>query len=520
MPIDAIRHWIALLEQRETIHVADVQSLRQQQPEAYSLLTRYDVRTMVLAPLSIGNRLIGLIALNNYPPERVSDAQALLTTISTFCSAAIWRGKTLAQLRQAGYYDMLTGLLNRNAFIRDLKTLHMMPLGVIYIDLNGLKKVNDEQSHRAGDAMLMDAAQTLLQNFPEGKSYRIGGDEYVTILQGIEKRDFHRKLAQLKGVFTFRKQYSASVGGAWHPNPENITDVVSAADNEMYKEKQRHYGRTPTKLRMPLLRQSAALASSKDDFQQRLDNGEIELLWLPRHDPSDGRVIGLEVLSRMRGVQGVVLPASFLPVLEQTRRAHLLDFAVFERVCIRLRRWLDMGANVVPVTVNLARCTLLRPDLFNILQQYCTRYAIPLHLVEIDVPATSHPDEYGDNAIFYDAVRRLYKYGFSIAIDGFGLENANLALLSQVDFNTLKLDSSVFRMVEGKANFEEMLSLVFALTRKSNIIIEAKGVETERQRMQLEALRCRAAQGFLFSRPMPTEECEQLLLALPPEKEQ
>ena len=506
--IDTIRQWVARLEQREAIHVTDSSLLQQEQPEAYDFLNRYAIRSLVLAPLTIGNRLIGLIGADNFPVERANDALALLTTISNFCSTAIWRGRTLAQLRQAGYYDMLTGLLNRNGFIRDIKAPHMMPLGVIYVDLNGLKQVNDEQSHSAGDAMLMDAAHTLQQTFPEGKCYRIGGDEYVVILQGIEKRDFQHKLAHLKGIFTFRKQYSASVGGAWHSDPENITDVVAAADAEMYREKQRHYGRKPQKLRMPLLQQAAR---QQDEFQQHLESNGIELCWLPRHAPADGRVVGLEALARMRGMKGIVMPESFLPILEQTRRAHLLDFAVFERVCAQLRLWMERDIPVVPTAVNFSRYTLLRPDLFSVLQQSCSRYSIPLHFLEIDIPATVPQKEFDNNSILYDAVRRLYKYGFSIAIDGFALENANLAMLSQVDFNTLKLDSSILRMVDGNTNLEDMLSLVFALTHKSSIFIEAKGVENERQRARLESLRCNAAQGYLFSRPMTSEDCERFL---------
>ena len=506
--VDAIRQWIARLEQRETIHVADLRLLQREQPDACDFLNRYAIRSLVLAPLTIGNRLIGLMGADNFPMERANDALALLTTISNFCSTAIWRGRTLAQLRQAGYCDLLTSLLNRNAFIRDIKTPHMMPLGVIYVDLNGLKQVNDEQSHNAGDAMLIDAAQTLQQALPEGKCYRIGGDEYVIILQGVEKRDFQRKLALLKGIFTFRKQYSASVGGAWHSAPDNITDVVAAADAEMYREKQRHYGRKAQKLRMPLLQQAAC---QKDEFQQRLESSGVELCWLPRHAPADGRVIGLEALARMRGMKGIVMPENFLPILEQTRRAHLLDFAVFERVCAQLRRWMDMDIPIVPAAVNFSRHTLLRPDLFNVLQQTSSRYSIPLHFLEIDIPATVPQNEYDNNCILYDAVRRLYKYGFSIAIDGFALENANLALLSQVDFNTIKLDSSILRMVDGNTNLEDMLSLVFALTRKSSILVEAKGVENERQRARLASLRCDAAQGYLFSRPMTSEGCERLL---------
>lgn len=507
--IDAIRRWIARLEQRETIHVADLRLLQQEQPEAHALLNRYAIHSLVLAPLTIGNRLIGLIGADNFPVERLNDALALLTTISNFCSTAIWRGRTLAQLRQAGYYDLLTGLLNRNGFIRDIKTPHMMPLGVMYVDLNGLKQVNDEQSHSAGDAMLMDAARTLHQALPEGRHYRLGGDEFVIVLQGIEKRDFQRKLARLKGIFTFRKQYSASVGGAWHSDPENITDVVAAADAEMYREKQRHYGRKPQNLRRPLQQQAAA--RQRDEFQQRIENEGMELCWLPRHNPADGRVIGLEALARMRGMKGIVMPESFLPLLEQTRRAHLLDFAVFERVCAQLRRWLDTDVPVVPTAVNLSRYTLLRPDLFSVLQQSCARHAIPRHLLELDIPATVPQNEYDGNLILYDAVRRLYKYGFSIAIDGFTLENANLAMLSQVDFNTLKLNSSILRMVDGNTDLEDMLSLVFTLTRKTNITVEAKGVENERQRIRLETLRCNAAQGYLFSRPMTAEDCERFL---------
>lgn len=508
--IDAIRQWMARLEQHETVHMTDPQRLQEQKPEVYQLISSLDVQSLVLAPLRVGNRLIGLLAVENYPLGRLNDALALLTTISTFCSSAIWRGRMMAQLQQAGYYDLLTGLLNRNGFIRDLKTPHMMPVGVIYVDLNGLKQVNDEQSHSAGDAMLVDASRTLLQSFPDGRCYRIGGDEFVCILQSIEKKDFQHKLAQLKGIFTFQKQYSASVGGAWHIDPDAIMDVVAAADAEMYREKQLHYGRKTQNPHVPILRNLTAPGSGSD-MQGQMENDRVELFWLPRHNPSDGRVIGLEVLARMRGTKGLVLPESFLPILEQTRCAHLLDFTVFDRACAQLRQWMDSGVSVVPVAINFSRHTLLRPELFNAVQQSCARHSIPLHLLELDIPAIVPDRDYDSNVILYDAVRRLYKYGFSIALDGFAFENANLAMLTQVDFNTIKLDSSVLRMVSGKTDSKEMLSLVFALTRKTNILVEAKGVETEEQRAQLEILRCRAAQGYLFSNVMSGEECESFL---------
>ena len=142
------------------------------------------------------------------------------------------RKKQQAYLEKLSYRDMLTGLYNRNRYIERLeayKQVQDQQIGAIYIDLNGLKKVNDEQGHRAGDELIVRAAGTIAGIFAED-AYRVGGDEFVVILLDVSREDFARKT----GV-------DASIGGVWQASTENLENLLRRADENMYREKKRYY---------------------------------------------------------------------------------------------------------------------------------------------------------------------------------------------------------------------------------------------------------------------------------------
>ena len=195
---------------------------------------------LLFVPLMKGGAMVGFLGVDN--PRAHYDDATLLASIQFFVTNSLDRKKQKAYLEKLSYRDMLTGLYNRNRYIERLeayKQVQDQQIGAIYIDLNGLKKVNDEQGHRAGDELIVRAAGTIAGIFAED-AYRVGGDEFVVILLDVSREDFARKTEQLRRQMQ-ENSVDASIGGVWQASTENLENLLRRADENMYREKKRYY---------------------------------------------------------------------------------------------------------------------------------------------------------------------------------------------------------------------------------------------------------------------------------------
>ena len=198
---------------------------------------------LLAVPLLKDDTVVGFLGVDN-PREHYEDA-TLLASIQFFVTNSLERKKQQAYLETLSYRDMLTGLYNRNRYIERLeayKQVQDQQIGAIYIDLNGLKKVNDQLGHRAGDEMIVRAAGTIAGVFAED-AYRVGGDEFVVILLDVDSAEFARKTDQLRRQMK-ENGVDASVGGMWQASTENLEELLRRADENMYKEKKWYYTHT------------------------------------------------------------------------------------------------------------------------------------------------------------------------------------------------------------------------------------------------------------------------------------
>ena len=238
VPVSVIKVWMQNFRQGRSYYMSDLEQERGQ--PSYEMLKAQQVWRLLAVPLMKGGAMVGFLGVDN--PRAHYDDATLLASIQFFVTNSLDRKKQQAYLEKLSYRDMLTGLYNRNRYIERLeayKQVQDQQIGAIYIDLNGLKKVNDERGHRAGDELIVRAAGTIAGIFAED-AYRVGGDEFVVILLDVSREDFARKTEQLRRQMQ-ENSVDASIGGVWQASTENLEDLLRLADENMYREKKRYY---------------------------------------------------------------------------------------------------------------------------------------------------------------------------------------------------------------------------------------------------------------------------------------
>lgn len=238
VPVSVIKVWMQNFRQGRSYYMSDLEQERGQ--PSYEMLKAQQVWRLLAVPLMKGGAMVGFLGVDN--PRAHYDDATLLASIQFFVTNSLDRKKQQAYLEKLSYRDMLTGLYNRNRYIERLeayKQVQDQQIGAIYIDLNGLKKVNDEQGHRAGDELIVRAAGTIAGIFAED-AYRVGGDEFVVILLDVSREEFARKTEQLRRQM-LENSVDASIGGVWQASTENLEDLLRRADENMYREKKRYY---------------------------------------------------------------------------------------------------------------------------------------------------------------------------------------------------------------------------------------------------------------------------------------
>lgn len=238
VPIDTITAWMECFRKDEVYFMSNRE--QEKGSDSYDMLQQQEVDRLLAVPLKKDNTIIGFLGVDN--PRNHYDDATLLSSIQYFITNSIERRERQQQLENLIYRDMLTGLYNRNKYIRDVESKEgakIHNIGVAYIDLNGLKKMNDEHGHEAGDELIRQAAAGIASVFPE-HAFRVGGDEFVIVKTEITKIDFKEKIEQLHAEMEKRK-VSMSIGVLWKEEEYDIVDMLKKADNIMYDAKKKYH---------------------------------------------------------------------------------------------------------------------------------------------------------------------------------------------------------------------------------------------------------------------------------------
>lgn len=251
IPLDAIDRWMPVFERHECIVIGNLEMIRETFPEEYEILHRQAITSMVVAPLERGGCLTGYLGVDNPPPDKLQNIGALLQTLCYFLLLAFEQAKSQKQLSYMSYYDALTSFYNRNRYMEDTGKLAMadIPVGIVYLDVNGLKDINDQYGHTFGDNVLRTCAGLMKEVFQEADLYRIGGDEFVIICSETDQESFECKVGQLKERFGKDSLYRAAIGARWAEKSHNLSQIIAEADSRMYEDKKEFYRKHPASRR-------------------------------------------------------------------------------------------------------------------------------------------------------------------------------------------------------------------------------------------------------------------------------
>ncbi|MVW74960.1 putative bifunctional diguanylate cyclase/phosphodiesterase [Pseudomonas xionganensis] len=432
-----------------------------------------------------------------------------------------------AQLQSQAVTDALTGLLNRHGFQQALgRALARIErsgerLAVLYLDLDGFKRINDSIGHDAGDLLLQHVGEQLKSCLrPYDSLARIGGDEFAALLENLEHPEDAAKVAEklieqvsvrhrLDGVdFTL----GASVGIASFPEcGQTAEGLLRAADMAMYEAKgagRQQYrffspemnGRARSRL---MLEESLRSAIEQDDFR---------LVYQPQVYLDSGRLRGVEALLRWQHrVAGTVAPGVFIPLLEETRLINHLGEWIFRAGISQARHLADLHGQQLVLSLNVSPVQFGMPQLVEDLRRLLDAYQLNPAQLEVEVTESALMQ---DLQTTQEQLRQLRALGVKIAIDDFGTGYSSLAYLRHFELDTLKIDRLFIANMLESPRDAAVVSTILDLGRNLNLEVIAEGVETEAQRQWLVEHGCAIMQGFLVAPGLSAEQLEQFPLQL------
>lgn len=430
-----------------------------------------------------------------------------------------------ARLEHLAHYDPLTALPNRLLLQSRLKHAlesaerNTCRVGVLYIDLDRFKNVNDSLGHPVGDELLGAFAQRLLERVRDEDTLgRLGGDEFLLILENLKRTDDAARISsELLGLLEqpfalpsgHQVYMGASIGISIFPdNGTTGTELIQHADVAVYQAKES--GRNTFSFYTPALTRAAGDRLALEAALRRaLIQGEFVLHFQPQVDLHSGKVVGCESLVRWDDpVHGLIAPLRFIPLAEETGLIVPLGEWVLHEACKRARVWVDAGHVDLVTAVNLSARQLLQPDVVERVSAILAETGLPSANLRLEL-TESMIMGHGEEAIAL--LRALKGLGVSLSIDDFGTGYSSLAYLKRFPIDELKIDQGFVRDIPHDSDDMEIAAAIISMARSLRLKVVAEGVETEAQRNFLRHQGCHAYQGYLFSPPVTAEAFSELL---------
>jgi diguanylate cyclase (GGDEF)-like protein/PAS domain S-box-containing protein len=434
------------------------------------------------------------------------------------------RKATEQQLAFLGQYDPLTRLANRRLLLERLEeaiaeaTHGGHRAGLIYLDLDRFKDINDTYGHATGDALLTQISLRLAGSIRAGNTLgRLGGDEFAIVVPGVQYSGEETIVAQrildnLAAPFEVdakRFHVTASLGISMYPTDGSRPEVLLRnADAAMYEAKQG--GRSNFKHYLPSMSsRKADRIRLEEELWRALDREEFALHFQPKFGIKSERIAGFEALLRWNHPdRGLVAPSSIIPILESTGLIIPVGEWVLRTVCAQLQRWHEQGISGIPVAVNVSARQFQQRNLDTIVSRVLAEYGLPPSTLQLELTESVLMNDAEESIRSLAALKAA---GLSIAIDDFGTGYSSLAYLSRFPVDALKIDRTFVRNVIADPSDASITAAVIKLAHSVGVQVVAEGVETREQLDFLRERNCDEVQGYLMAPPLTAAECTAML---------
>jgi diguanylate cyclase (GGDEF)-like protein len=490
-------------------------------------VTHCDVNSLMLALLLMAASELFLIVYVEVNSSANLLGHAYKVVAYYFLYLAIYAdavSRPFRQMRHMLTHDDLTGLPNRTAF-NDALNLAVArarpdaPCAVLQLDLDHFQNVNDTLGHEQGDLLLVAVAQRLRASLPQAAFMaRFSGDEFVILLENASAERANevgqallRAMAREFDLGNDRLEIGASIGIVTYPEDgESASILMRYADLALHRAKSS--GRNCL---MVFSRDLSEALQRRVLLETRLKHalarGELALHYQPKLEIRSGRLVGWEALLRWQSPElGAVSPEEFIPVAEQSGLILPIGDWVLREACRQMRAWQDMGLVAGSMAVNLSTRQFRQKDLAEEIRIALRDSGLAPGDLELEITESSIMDSLASAASVLAELERL---GIRIAVDDFGTGYSSLSYLKSFSIHCLKIDRSFIHDIPGDDNDAAIVRAIITLAGSLGLTVVAEGVETEAQLAYLRANHCDQVQGYLFSRPLPPDECVSLMRA-------
>ncbi|MFI3249527.1 MAG: bifunctional diguanylate cyclase/phosphodiesterase [Eubacteriales bacterium] len=397
-------------------------------------------------------------------------------------------------------YDVLTGFYSRESYskkVQELQGKRLKSLGVLYISVNGWRKTIESHGTTKGDSQVRRCSEILSAHF--GKEfYRISTSGFVGFFGDITEELCLDQIQNLRTKFKADDFFPFTMGHCVHTGNFNVESMVKEAQIMMYINKQRYYYKER-------LEENPSTNNLLNDLLRNLNDGEFMVYLQPQVDLQTDEVIGAEALIRRfdKKNQQMVFPDEFISLYEQESIIRHVDIFVLREVCRMLAEWKKRDRQI-PISVNLSRVTLLEFDIVNTIADICDEYEIDHHLIIIEVTERVGLIE---NDVASSLILEFREKGFKISLDDFGCAYSNIVTLAKIEVNEVKIDKS---LIDDLTSSEKSQLIVGNVLHICNSFQDthtlAEGIETILQAEILKDYGCTYGQGYLYSRPISSED--------------
>jgi diguanylate cyclase len=422
------------------------------------------------------------------------------------------------------HVDPITKLPNRHAFNSRLAfSLSKVDqfggaAGLLLLDLDNFKVVNDTLGHHCGDKLLQQVALRLSETLRSADVVcRIGGDEFAVIVEsnGIATESdgvAQKILAALSTPFMLDTQeiyVTASVGVSLYPHDaSDIQTLTRNADTAMYHAK--NMGKNAYAKFTPDMNQRAQhRLSMETNLRKAIERNELVLHYQPQVDLRTGRIVGAEALLRWNQPEfGMIGPADFIPIAEESGLIVPIGRWVLHTACRQAAEWQKEGLGLINVSVNLSGRQTKDGSLMGDILAALRESGLPPRQLELEITETVLMENVHDNVTL---LNRLQTEGIRLSIDDFGTGYSSMAYLKRFPIDQVKIDRTFVRDIPGDGDDEAIVTAIIAMSRSLGLTVVAEGVETEQQLQFLRGADCDIMQGFHFARPMPASQMTNFL---------
>lgn len=429
--------------------------------------------------------------------------------------------KMVGKLKKIAYTDQLTGTRNLDKFRIDAAMLFKKnkpeDYSILYMDVGKFKHINDDFGFKMGNEVLIHIVKCFTEELQADEIFgRVSSDYFIMLIKDDKESEISFRLKRVfKKIQSFSTNQSKTFKITMHCGiykvKENETDIISMLDkaNEARKTLKGGIGNKYAYYTSEMHSRFMKEKLIEESMESALSNDEFMIYLQPKYNLSNRTIVGAEALVRWNHPkEGIIPPTEFIPVFENNNFIISLDFYIFERICQKMREWLDVGYKPIPISVNVSRIHLGTPDFTSRLIDLIRKYKIPPYLMELEITETTFIDNID---LLVKIIKELKREGFLISMDDFGTGYSSLDLLKVLPVDVLKLDKSFLEQEEMTFRGKILIGNVISMTQLLDIKIVAEGIETIEQEEFLRMLGCDMGQGYLFSKPISIADFEQLV---------